>query len=77
MCTCCEEELDSECDSTETEVKHTLIEKSGIKQEPLITRLDLERLKGDKLFQQQEGEPNSALHLPGMNLKQRIANPRT
>lgn len=32
-----------------------------MKQEPLITRLDSERLKGDKLFQQQ-GETNFALH---------------
>lgn len=61
VCTCCEEELDSECDPTESEVKHTLTEKSGMKQQPLIMRLDSERLKGDKLFQPQ-GEPNSALH---------------
>lgn len=61
MCTCCEEEQDSECDRTESEVRHTLAEKSGMKKEPLITRLDSERLKGDKLFQKQ-GEPNSDLH---------------
>lgn len=61
MCTCCEEELDSHCDLTESEVKHTLTEKSGMKQEPLITRLDSERLKGNKLFQHQ-GETNSVLH---------------
>lgn len=62
MCTCWEEELDSECDPTQSEVKHTLTEKSGIKQEPLTTRLDSERLQRDKLFQEQEGEPNSALY---------------
>lgn len=60
MCTCCAEELHSECDPTESEVKQTLTEKTGMKQEPLITRLDSETLKGDKLFQQQ-GEPNSPL----------------
>lgn len=61
VCTCCEEELDSECDPTKSEVKHTLTEKSGMKQEPLITGLDSERLKGDKLLQQQV-ELNSALN---------------
>lgn len=61
VCTCCDEDLNSECDPTESEVRHTLREKSVLKQEPLITRFDSERLKGHKLFQQ-EGEPNSALH---------------
>lgn len=60
MCTCCDEDLDSECDPTESEVRHTLREKSVMKQEPPITRFDSERLKRDKLFQQEE--PNPALH---------------
>lgn len=47
MCNCCDEDLDSECDPTESEVRHTLREKSVMKQEPLITRFDSERLKGD------------------------------
>lgn len=51
MYTCCDEELVSEGDPTESEVRHTLREKSVTKQEPPTTRFDSDRLKGDKLFQ--------------------------
>lgn len=68
MCTCCNEDLDSECGPTESEVRHTIREKSVMKQGPPITRFDSGRLKGDKLFQKEE--PSSALHKPGANLKQ-------